>query len=259
MKGKNMRLEKPYVSVGNVLNADQTLELVSIVPSTHQLGVSCVVTRKHALDAQHTFPQDLFVPGPRLFNIFHCKDQVGGWTLDDLIGVADQTTNGRVHALHLDMTWPKPEAIETFRGLYPDIVLMLQVGGNGMSVDKGDEVHVVDELARYGKMIDIVVFDRRTGQYLDPRRLMAVTTLRRFFGHIQRNLDIRLALVEELHEYSLDSVLSLFKDFPSLSLHIEAGGGKERKNNQPLDVEKVKKFFKEAFPVIKRYNATVSA
>ena len=238
---------KPYVSVCNVANAVQVLELLSVVPEcTHKLGVSRVVTRENLVAASGVFRDD-----PHVFNILHCVDRTGGWNLYDLIEVAQLSAGCPVHAFHLDMTWPTLDVIKTFRDLYPDIALMFQVGGGGMSVAHGDEVRVVNALVPYSKMIDAVVFDRR----VDHGRPMLMTTLRRFLGHTKRNLPhLRLAVVEELAENSVD-VLSLFsKDFPDPCFHLEAGGCPTCGSTQLLNIEKAKAFLQQIFPVIQRFN-----
>jgi len=246
----DMRVDKSYISVSGIVDATQIRELSALVPGhTHKMGVSYIATPATIRDPGHMFPSNLIVHDPCIFNILHCVNQPGGWTPDVFIEAARRSIGCGIHALHLDMTWPSVKSVRIFRDLYPDIALIFQVGGGGMSVGKGDEVRLVNELYLYGKMVDVLLFDR----WVAHGHPMMISTLRRFLGHVQRNLRTRLALVEELQEYSIDVVLSLFKDFPNLSLHLEGIRDVKKVSAGFLDIARIKEFLEKARPIIQRF------
>ncbi|MCX6728967.1 MAG: hypothetical protein NTV39_04355 [Candidatus Saccharibacteria bacterium] len=139
-----------------------------------------------------------------------------------------------LHAIQLDITWPKPDEIKMFKEKHPDILIILQLGKNAMDEVNSDPQEIVSRLAEYGDSIDHVLLDLSMGK---GRKMdeTDVAVIRRLLNVIQYKLpDLGLALAGGLGAaseaddssgsvYSMEALERIAADFPNISIDAQTG------------------------------------
>lgn len=139
-----------------------------------------------------------------------------------------------LHAIQLDLTWPKPETIKEFKEKHPNISLILQIGKIAMAEVEGDPQNIADRLKGYGDSIDYALLDLSMGK---GRKMTKndVTTLENILHIIQYELP-ELGLVvaggfgKELDPDDppetidpMEAIERIAKGFPDISIDAQSG------------------------------------
>lgn len=106
-----------------------------------------------------------------------------------------------LHAIQLDLTWPKPELIKEFKEKHPNILIILQIGKIAMAEVESDPQNIADKLKEYGDSIDYALLDLSMGK-----------------GRKMTEIDV----------INLERILHIIQyDLPELGLSVAGGFGKE--------------------------------
>lgn len=140
-----------------------------------------------------------------------------------------------LHAIQLDLTWPKPEEIKEFRQRHPNISIILQVGKYAMDEVENDPQDVADKLREYDDSIDYALLDlsmgkRRKMTEIDIINLQRLLNIIQYelpdlglsvAGGLSPNLESETSSAEQVDEmYALRKIA---KDHPYISIDAEGG------------------------------------
>lgn len=114
-----------------------------------------------------------FIDDPDVLNTIHYADLYGsngpkkGQECQDVLENLELCVKyggEYLHAIQLDLTWPKPSEIKEFKENNRNIIIILQVGGFAIKDANGDPQEVVNRLREYGDSIDHVLLDMSMGK-----------------------------------------------------------------------------------------------
>lgn len=159
-----------------------------------------------------------FTDDPDVLNTIHFADlyrpREAQTILEDLELVV-QYGGEHLHAIQLDVTWPNPEEIITFKDRHPDLAIVLQLGKFSFQEVNDDPEQMVERLRAYGDAVDYALLDMSMGkgQGLDPQGLLP------FLRLIRRELPgLGLAVAGGLGPDSMDALEPIAKEFPDISI-----------------------------------------
>jgi hypothetical protein len=222
-----------------------------------------------------------FTDDPDVLNTVHYADLYGkdweprkGGEAPDLLKNLELCVHyggENLHALQLDVTWPKPEELKEFKLKHPNIEIILQLGKFAFSEMNDDPQDIADKLKEYGDSIDYALLDLSMGK---GRKMteMDVLNLQRLLGVIQFKLpNLGLAVAGGLgpniesgdqSKESVDQMYALRRiaaEFPNIS--IDAQGGLKTDDaprgpsghfdaTTPADLDKSIRYIKEASVIL---------
>lgn len=187
------------------------------VPQDVRTGVSEVFPTKEQL-------ADGFIDDPDVLNTVHYADLYGPNGPRKTEECPDVFQNLELvvkyggeylHAIQLDLTWPKSEEIKKFKEKNPNIFLILQVGKFALKEVGGDLDAVVDRLKEYDDSIDYILLDMSMGM----GKGMATNELLPVLRKIRKELPyLGLAVAGGLGPDSVDLLKPIADEFPDVSI-----------------------------------------
>lgn len=166
-----------------------------------------------------------------------------------------------LHAIQLDVTWPKPDELKAFRSKHPKISLILQVGKFSLSACNNDPQRMVNRLREYGDSVDYVLLDMSMG----TGRAMASGTLLPLLRLIKSELPhLGLAVAGGLGPEHSKELELIAREFPDISLDAQ---GRLKPDYAPRDsrghlfatasakAEKTRAYFRHNLAVLDRTQA----
>ena len=203
-----------------------------------RLGVGVMTSRKqlNGLPSkwQNVFPKPeeieniFFVRERALLNVLHYADYDGVDVAENL-ELLVKVGGHNLDAIQLDMVWPDPGVLMTFRERQADMPIVLQVGAKAMEQVGDSPERVVEHLRMYGTSIDAVLLDKSMGRGLG----MDAELLGTYAEQIDAALP-KLSLVAAggLGPDTLDLVKPLLRRFAETSIDAQ---GKLRPSGSALD------------------------
>ena len=175
-----------------------------------------------------------FIDDPDVFNTVHYADLYGPkgpWGAQETpdvfknLELVVEHGGENLHAIQLDLTWPKPSELEKFKDKYPDITIILQVGKYAFAEADNNQQSVVERLREYGETVDFSLLDMSMGMGSG----MEAGTLLPMLETIKSQLpDLGLAVAGGLGPESVNLLLPIAKEFPDIS--IDAQGNLKHKD-----------------------------
>lgn len=187
----------------------------------------------------------IFVDHPRAFNTLHYADYDDNTYFEHLLE-AVRWGGKNLHALQLDMVWPRFGMIRLLREIHPDLKIVLQVNANALAQMDDKPIIVVQQLARYGDSVDYVLLDKSHGKGLG----MDAEGLLPFAMAIAEDLpNMGIAVAGGLGPETMDLVIPIVREFPNVS--IDAQGRLRPSGNamDPIDWNMADKYLVEAVRV----------
>lgn len=185
---------------------------VRYVPVTQYLLGVGVVTNYEVLHGLPEHRPGIFVPRREIatvlgrgdtFNCIHYLDPLGRWPLWQGIASAIELGGPQLHAVQLDLPWPKPHEIEQglLRSGGQGVSITLQIAQSAIEAAGGHPADIVERLARYDGLVQRVLLDKA----LEGSRAMDV-----------RFLD--------------DTIQAICRRFPTLGIVVAGGLGPDTLN-----------------------------
>lgn len=173
-----------------------------------------------------------FTNDPDVVNTIHYADLYGpnpGQNVAQNLELCVQHGGENLHAIQLDLTWPKPEELAKFKENNPQIILILQVGKFALKEVNSDPQAVVDRLRAYGDSIDHVLLDTSMGKGMGMEAGGLLPLLRL----IRKELpDLGLAVAGGLGPESVDLLEPIAREFPDVSIDAQ---GNVKSKDAPRD------------------------
>lgn len=170
----------------------------------------------------------IFVEHPRAFNTLHYADYDDNTYLEHLLD-AVRYGGKNLHALQLDMVWPRSGLIRLLRGMHPNLKIVLQINAKALEQVDNKPTLVIQQLARYGESVDYALLDKSHGKGLG----MDAEGLLPFVMAIAENLpNMGIAIAGGLGPNTMDLVLPIVREFPNVSIDAQ---GKLRASGNAMD------------------------
>lgn len=234
-----------YIGVCDVYSPDEARamadELRSERKNPNRKVMIGVMTHRFVLDLDIDIPEDLrkdfseifpsreemsggFTDDPDVFNTVHYADlygpdgpRKGGEAPDVLknLELVVQYGGEHMHAIQLDLTWPKPEELKQFRERHPDIYIILQVGKFALEEAGQDMQEVVNRLREYGDAVDFALLDTSMGKGkgMDAAELLPLLRMIR-----EQLPDLGMAVAGGMGPDSMGVLEPISREFPDISI-----------------------------------------
>ena len=250
----------PYIGITDFETTGQVLRMVNLfeearegisLPAERRLMVGVMISFKTLMGVPSKWtlawlPKEkiagVFIEHPAVFNTLHYADFDGATELEHL-RLAANFGGANMHAIQLDMIWPSPDLVRSFREEFPHIAVVLQVNARALEQIDEDPEALVSRLKGYGSSIDFVLLDKSMGR----GKGMDAGGLLPFAEAVDSSdLDIGLSTAGGLGPDSLHLVASLVERFPDSS--IDAQGQLRPSGNalDPIDWLRAGKYLTEA-------------
>lgn len=196
-----------------------------------------------------------FTDDPDVVNTIHYADLYGphpGQNVLENLELCVQYGGENLHAIQLDLTWPKPDELAQFKERNPHIRIILQVGEFALKEVNSDPDEVVNRLRAYGDSIDHVLLDTSMGRGkgIEAAGLLPILRLIR-----EQLPDLGLVVAGGFGPESLDSLEPIAREFPDVS--IDAQGNVKSKDaprdalghlvsTHPADLERSTSYIKQS-------------
>lgn len=248
-------MTQPYIGVTGFMTSNEVLYALSCVPeSSHRkLMVGVLGSQKTIfMGSQNRWPNRYPDPGdigsifqrhPSALNLVHYNTKNPETLLRQMLMVT-QLGGPNFQGFQLNVAWPLPQALEAYRGAYPEMHIVLQVGGGAFKEISDSPENLAERVAdEYVGLIDYLLLDPSGGfgKPFDPTRA------REYLEALEaRNLDIGLGVAGGLSSTTLDLVELLADDFPDLSIDAES---RLRDEDDTLDLDLTGDYIRTALQI----------
>jgi hypothetical protein len=241
---------KPYIGVTGVTTREQAEVLTTFVPENarHALMLGVLVSDKTLRGERNKHPHQ-FPPVHEISGIFNGARQNtvnlihfhtdNPRTLDYSLEKLVDLGGPNLHGFQINMPWPNPELLYTFKAMNPTMRMVLQIGGVAMEQVSHQVLQLRDQVNQYMNLIQMQVIDDillnpsgGLGIPFDPKGAHA------YLSDLDYTYPQRLGLgvAGGLGSNSLYLLDTLIPDFPNLS--IDAQGQLRNRDTDQLDFDK---------------------
>ena len=250
----------PYIGITDFSAAAQVQAMLAILSSSkvqRRLHVGVMMSFK-TLHDKATKWAPIFPPKGSLASIFsadhvmnclHFADYEDQPNLAASLDQAVAYCGPRLRAIQLDMIWPDPVELQTFRaGKGQNLEIILQIGKNAMEACQNSEELISKKLELYSGSLDYVLLDKSMGQGKGMDAVGLLPLARRLTADHPR---IQLAAAGGLGPDSVELIRPLLLEFPQLSMDAQ---GKLRPSGNamdPVDWEFAGTYLRRAVQLIK--------
>lgn len=232
-------MQKPYIGITDFASADDVRCMVGAMHTwkrgtslPHQLMVGVMMSHKTLHDLPTKWAavwpkkeeyQHIFMEAPGVFNTLHYADYdaEGHDLVDDLIR-ATQLCGPHLHAVQLDMVWPKPEAVKAFATLANatrQLSVVLQVGTMALEYIHYDADLLGRRINAYGDAVQYVLIDWSMGK----GKLLDVTTMLFYIRRLKKERpDLGIAIAGGLGPDTLGHIAPIIEEFPDTSIDAQS-------------------------------------
>lgn len=173
----------------------------------------------------------IFINHTHVLNTLHYADCDGRDVYNSIIRAAIYGGDN-LHALQLDMIWPSPKDLIGFKESFPNIALVLQIGGPAFAAVGDSPGSLVERLATYDFSIDYILLDKSMGRGIG----MQAERLRPFIEAIYKsNSSISVGVAGGLGPTSLHLVEPLIREFPQLNIDAQGRLRPSSNMRDPID------------------------
>ncbi|MBI5044798.1 MAG: hypothetical protein HZC02_02630 [Candidatus Levybacteria bacterium] len=254
-------IEKPYIGVTGISTKHEAYSLVESLSeqeltnpeSIYQGMAGYLLSRRTVTKNLPTRPQYpgmddlptlLKITKDHAFNTLHytTADMSTLYTqLTEALDALHAQGEGLVEGVQLNLAWPPVEAINRLRSDHPGLKVIFQVGPRIMDAESPD--NVASRLPEYQSEIDYVLIDHSGGHgiELEPQELAE-------YAHAVKQTLPNAAVVFAggLTAENVGEKIERLKDVTSDKFSIDAQRGLRTDDKQALDLEKVRRYLKEA-------------
>ena len=241
----------PYVGITGIGTPAESAALVPIAVSQKQrrLMIGALVSSNSMAGKANRWPHRypppsnlaaIFSDHPASFNVVHYNTHQPSTLAGQLTEIAE-LAGGCLHGFQLNMAWPAPSQLESFRVRCPNIQVILQLNRQAFETAERLPGGVAEKLRReYQGLFDHALLDLSAGrgEILDPE--WAADQLRRLYS---ADLDAGFGVAGGLSAETLPMIGPLLQEFPNLSIDAE---GRLRDQNDFLDLVQAEKYLLKA-------------
>ena len=243
----------PYIGVTGFTHQNEIEEALQVVPySTYRLMVGVLMSSKTLRGEQNKWPHrypkketvaDIFVNSQKVLNLIHYStDQPDYLTaqLEEITQLAGPYLDG----FQLNISWPSMSSLRDFREVYPEKVLILQIGHRALAQIESLE-GFKERLQVYQPLISGVLIDESggTGRLFDTDRAL-------YYLEVASEVrGLGLGVAGGLRSDKIHLLCPLIEKFPDLSIDAE-GGLRTQTSHDLLSIGCMKSYLKEAFPLL---------
>lgn len=256
----------PYIGITDFMTREQSVSALALFQSLtggkipHRLMVGVMMSHKtlHGLDTKWTnaFPTnaqiaDIFVDHPLAFNTLHYADYTNTDVSNSLTRAIGYG-GSNIHALQLDMVWPKPVDIaNAVRSGGKCVSIILQVGQKAMMEAGDSPSEVLKRLEDYTDVIDGVLLDKSMGQ----GKVMDTNVLLEYADMIHKHMPkLRVAVAGGLGPVTTSVAEPLVSRFPDLSIDAQGRLRPSGSALDPIDWGLANKYLEEAIKLFTKHS-----
>lgn len=267
-------MRKPYIGITDFMTDEQVFGAMNALnadrsSNNQSLGVGVMMSYKtlNGIETKwsNAFPKNedvasIFIKHPNAYNVLHYADMDG---VDLLFNLEKARVFGgsNLHAIQLDMIWPKIEDVRAFKKVNRDIDIILQIGKQAFSQVKNDPNILIAKLDEYGDTLEAVLLDKSmgTGEGMDAEFLLTfIRAITERYGN-----DLRIVVAGGLGPKRMYLAEPIIREFPLVSTDAQ---GRLRPSCSALDpidwmmayeyIWDARKMFKECIEAY-RYQASL--
>ncbi len=244
----------PYVGVTGFMSSAEVNEALAMVPagSTRRLMVGVLASSK-TLAGQHNkwpgrYPKreaiaSILTNDARALNLVHYSTDRPETLFTQLVELT-KFAGPRLDGFQLNIAWPSMSQIEDYAAIYPNMFLLLQIGGKAMAQVESME-RFTELVGAHLPMIDAILVDSSGGKGKPLDAVKGAEYLRAARKHPTLGIGIAGGLGPE----TLHLLDPLVKEFPELSIDAE-GRLRTRMPEDALRLDAMRTYLEDAFPIL---------
>lgn len=252
-------MPKPYIGITDFTKHEETIAMQNFfreysgTTGNHALHIGVMMSRKTLNNIpskwSNIFPSkrkiaDIFVKDKYTLNVLHYADYDG---VDVARNLAKATLWGgeNMDALQLDMIWPDPAVIKSYRLDYPDKEIILQINSKSLAIVDHNVDELLKRLELYGDSVNYCLLDMSMGRGigLDTNQLLPYLKKLDYPG---RDLAVAGGLCAE----TLHLIEPLIEQFPDLSIDAQSKLRPSGSAIDPIDWQMARAYLEAA---VKRF------
>lgn len=255
----------PYIGVCDSPNGEQTLrwaELFERLCEKHgvherklMIGIMTSFKTQMGMVSKWTdvFPKkenysDIFRKHHMTINTLHYADFAGVTSVKNLLDAVNPCGKF-LDAIQLDMIWPRPQMLRTFRKMKPDIKVVLQINRMAMEETLCNPELVALRLKVYGDDVDYVLLDRSHGTGEGMRVDLLIPYARAIANTLPK---MRLAGAGGLGPKTVQLVAPLVKEIPDFSWDAQGKLRPSGSSLDPINEEFANEYIEESIKLISK-------
>ena len=247
---------QPYIGITGFMSKQEVEAVLALMPEggRHKLMVGVLASSKTLRNVANKWPNrypktdkigNIFVDHPAALNLIHFnyKKDLGGILFRELETLMHLAAPN-VHGFQLNIAWPNIEQLEQFRALYPDAVIVLQIGGRAFAKANNDPEMLARLAKVYDKYVNYFLLDPSGGFgiELDTDELQQYIDSLRF-----SRLKAGLGVAGGLSARTMDLIYPIHRVCSNICIDAE---GRLRDEEDQLDLEKAGAYLREALRVL---------
>ncbi|MBT6254229.1 hypothetical protein HOI83_03300 [Candidatus Uhrbacteria bacterium] len=257
-------MRSPFISVTDVMTRRQVLDLLQAFRGeggdeiAQTLAVGVMTGRKVLTGLSSEWseiwpkPKDIagiFLNHPDVFNVLHYVDYTNTQVLVNL-NRARQVGGKYMDAIQLDMCWPDPTSLCTFKRISGDIKIILQVGRKAFDEVGNDPARLATRLMQYIDSVDYILLDRSMGEGLP----MDAADLARFVQAIKALAPVfEIVVAGGLGPYTMDLVEPLVELYPDISIDAQGQLCYDGDSRRSLSEPRVLRYLEKAVGMFRKH------
>ncbi len=251
-------MKTPYIGITDFVNPEQAERMLKFfgecgsqeIGRRLMVGVMMSYKTLNGIPTKWTtaFPpkeiiKDIFISHPLAFNTLHYADY-DGIKVAENIEFAASLGGPNMHALQLDMIWPDPKIIASFRNRYPWIQVIVQGNSDAMDLVGNNPVAFTKRLLEYGDAIDYVLLDMSMGRGLELKAKAILPFARAIARYLP---EVGIAVAGGLGPDTLRLLRPLLEEFPNLSIDAQSKLRPSGNALDPIDWRMAELYLQRAF------------
>lgn len=243
--------KKPYVGVTGFMFPDQvikSLENIDFKKADRLLMVGVLASSKTIQGLTNKWPhryplferiKDIFQKNEDCLNLVHYNTKQPDDLLAQLVQITDEV-GPVLNGFQLNIAWPSPKTLESYKKLYPEKTIVLQIGGHAFAEVSNEAKYLALRVRRdYSGLVDYVLLDPSggLGQPFNPENM------RKYLYELQKYPGPEVGVAGGLSPTTLHLLEPLIKDFPDISIDAE---GRLRTKEDNLDIETTRDYIQKS-------------
>jgi hypothetical protein len=171
---------------------------------------------------------DIFIDHELAFNTLHYADYDNESKVSDLLEAVN-ACGENLHAIQLDMIWPRTEIVQQLKKARPELSIVLQVGGNAIEIEGDNPESIIQRLESYDGVLDYVLLDKSMGKGKSMDSIALLPFVRAISEYLPR---IGVAVAGGLGPRTMHFAEPIIKEFPNVSIDAQ---GRLRPRGDAMD------------------------
>ncbi|MCK4799380.1 hypothetical protein KAS31_00180 [Candidatus Parcubacteria bacterium] len=247
MKQKRM---KPYIGITGFMNQQEITSILNLMPesSNRLLMVGVLASLKTIKSLPNKWPNrypkigdimNIFPEHPLALNLLHYNTKEPATLYEQLVEITELGIEN-LHGFQLNIPWPDPVELGKYRSLYPDMQIVLQIGGQAFQEVENSPDCLATYVPEYRGVVEYILLDPSggTGTLLDMKEIRGYLEV-----ISEERLGMGIGIAGGLSSTTLNLIEPLLEEFPRLSIDAE---GRLRDQNDSLNLNLAGKYLHES-------------